>query len=168
YLSKVSADWKSKVGQGTAVNWPTGLGGKGNEGVTRLVKQTPGSIGYVELIYAKNNGLNYAAVQNKAKAFVTPDLKTVSAAAAGALKKMPEDFRVSITDADGKDSYPISGFTYLLVYQSLDKAKGSKITKFLNWAVKDGQKFAEPLHYAPLPKAMVKKVETKIKSIQTK
>ncbi|MGE4105913.1 MAG: phosphate ABC transporter substrate-binding protein PstS [Bacteriovoracia bacterium] len=168
YLSKVSADWKSKVGQGTAVNWPTGLGGKGNEGVTGLVKQTPGSIGYVELIYAKNNGLNYAAVQNKAKAFVTPDLKTVSAAAAGALKKMPEDFRVSITDADGKDSYPISGFTYLLVYQSLDKAKGSKITKFLNWAVKDGQKFAEPLHYAPLPKAMVKKVETKIKSIQTK
>jgi len=165
YLSKVSADWKAKVGSGTAVNWPTGLGGKGNEGVAGIVKQTPGALGYVELIYAKNNSLAYAPVQNKAGKLVEPSTKSVSAAAASALKSMPADFRVSITDADGKDAYPISGFTYLLVYKSMPKEKGASLLKFLRWAIKNGQAFAEPLHYAPLPKSMVGKVQAKISEV---
>ncbi len=172
YLAKVSPEWKTKVGAGTAVNWPVGLGGKGNEGVTGLVKQTPGAIGYVELIYAKNNQLTYAWVKNKAGSVVEPNTKSVSAAAAGSLKSMPADFRVSITDAEGKDSYPISGFTYLLVYKTMApeqfKDKGAKIVKFLHWAIKEGQASAEPLFYAPLPKAMLSKVEAKINEIQAK
>jgi phosphate transport system substrate-binding protein len=159
YLSKVSTEWKSKVGTGTAVNWPTGLGGKGNEGVAGLVKQTPGAVGYVELIFAANNGLPFASIKNKSGQFVTADVKSVTAAASGALKAMPEDFRVSITDAEGKGAYPISGFTYLLVY------KDTKLTKFLHWALKDGQKFAEPMHYAPLPKTLVTKVEAKVNGL---
>jgi phosphate transport system substrate-binding protein len=166
YLSKVSAEWKEKVGTGTAVNWPAGLGAKGNEGVTGLIKQTPGSIGYVEYIYAENNGLPSAILKNKAGTFTSPGVKSVTAAANGALKTMPADFRVSITNAEGKDSYPISGFTYLLVYQKMDKAKGQKIVKLLNWALKDGQKFAEPMHYAPLPKTLVTQVEAKVKKIE--
>jgi phosphate transport system substrate-binding protein len=168
YLSKVSPDWKSKVGQGPAVSWPAGLGGKGNEGVSGLVKQTPGSIGYVELIYAENNKLPYATLKNKAGQFVVPSAKTVSAAAAGESSKMPADFRTSITDAAGKDSYPISGFTYLLVYKNMPGEKGQKIVKFLKWALADGQKIAEPMFYAPLPKALVKKVEAKVATITTK
>jgi len=168
YLSKVSPDWKSKVGQGTAVNWPVGLGGKGNEGVTGLVKQTPGSIGYVELIYAENNKLAYASLKNKANQTVKPSMKSVAAAAAGALKTMPKDFRVSITDSSGKTAYPISGFTYLLVTKSMARDKGAKIQKFLKWAVTDGQKMAEPLFYAPLPKELVAKVENTISTIQLK
>ncbi|MBI3554922.1 MAG: phosphate ABC transporter substrate-binding protein PstS [Deltaproteobacteria bacterium] len=165
YLSKVSADWKSKVGTGTAVNWPVGLGGKGNEGVSGLVKQTPGSLGYVELIYAKNNNMAYATLKNKAGKFAEASTGSVTAAAAGALKNMPADFRVSITDAEGKDAYPISGFTYLLVWTRMPKEKGADIVKFLKWAVQDGQKFAEPLSYAPLPKALVTKVSAKINGI---
>ncbi|MBI3542955.1 MAG: phosphate ABC transporter substrate-binding protein PstS, partial [Deltaproteobacteria bacterium] len=165
YLAKVSPDWKSKVGAGAAVNWPTGLGGKGNEGVSGLVKQTPGAIGYVELVYAKNNNIAYAELKNKAGKIVEASTKTVTAAAAGALKKMPADYRVSITDAEGKDAYPISGFTYLLVYRKMPKEKGADIVKFLKWAVKDGQKFAEPLSYAPLPKELVTKVAKTISGI---
>ena len=168
YLSKISPEWKAKVGQGASVNWPVGLGGKGNEGVTGLVKQTPGAIGYVELIYAENTKLSYAAIQNKAGQFVTPSMKTVSSAAAGSLKTMPDDFRISITNAEGKSSYPISGFTYLLVYKNMLGDKGVKFVKFLNWALADGQKFAEPLSYAPLPKELVSKVQNKGKTIVTR
>jgi phosphate transport system substrate-binding protein len=168
YLSKVSAEWKSKVGSGTAVNWPVGLGGKGNEGVTGLVKQTAGTIGYVELIYAKSNSLPYASVKNSAGKFAEPNMKTVTAAAAGALAKMPADFRVSITNAAGKDAYPISGFTYLLVYRKMAADKGQRLVKFLRWAMKDGQTFAETLSYAPLPKSMVGKVAKKIDEISVK
>jgi phosphate transport system substrate-binding protein len=166
YLSKVSPEWKSAVGQGSAVNWKGGLGGKGNEGVTGIVKQTPGAIAYVELIYAENNGLPYAAVENSAKKFVLPEVKSVSAAAAGAMKSMPADFRLSITNSDGKDAYPISGFTYLLVYSNLPKEKGTKLVHFLKWAMGDGQKYAAPLHYAPLPKELVKKVEAAIAKLK--
>jgi phosphate transport system substrate-binding protein len=166
YLSKVSPEWKTRVGQGTAVSWPTGLGGKGNEGVTGLVNQTPGSIGYVELIYAENNKLPYASVKNGAGQFSTPSMKSVTAAAAGAINSMPADFRVSITHAAGKESYPISGFTYLLVYQQMPKDKGEPLVKFLRWAVTDGQKYNEALAYASLPKELVKKVEAKINEIK--
>lgn len=167
YLSKVSADWKTKVGQGTALNWPVGLGGKGNEGVAGLVKQTEGSIGYVELIYAENNKLAYASLKNKAGTFVKPSLDSITAAAAGSVKTIPEDFRVSITDAAGKNAYPISGFTYLLVYKNMtDPVKGAHIVKLLKWAVTDGQKLATSLTYATLPKELVKKVEAKIKTIE--
>lgn len=169
YLAKTSPEWKSKVGSGTAVKWPLGLGGKGNEGVSGLVKQTPGSIGYVELIYAESNKLPYASIQNKSGQFVTPSLKTVTAAADGALKSMPEDFRVSITNPEGKDSYPISGFTYLLVWKTMPNAeKGQALVDFLKWAVKDGQAFAANLHYAPLPASLVSKVEKKIGTIEVK
>ncbi|MFL5813534.1 MAG: phosphate ABC transporter substrate-binding protein PstS [Bdellovibrionia bacterium] len=165
YLSKVSPEWKQKVGTGPALNWPTGLGGKGNDGVTNTVKQTPGAIGYIELTYAETNKLPYASLKNKAGKFVVPSPATVSNAAAGALKDMPKDFRVSITDAAGKDAYPISAFTYLLVYQKMDAKKGQKLVKFLDWALKAGQKDAEPLHYAPLPKQMVSKVQARVKDI---
>lgn len=168
YLSKISAEWKQKAGAGTAVKWPTGLGGKGNEGVTGLVKQTPGAIGYVELIYAESNKLPVAQLKNKAGQFVSPTTKSVTAAAAGALKAMPADFRVSITDAEGKESYPISGFTYLLVWRQMQGVKGQELVKFLNWALKDGQKLAEPLSYARLPETLVKKVQAKVKEIQVK
>jgi len=167
YLSKVSPEWKQKIGAGTALNWPVGLGGKGNDGVTNIVKQTPGAIGFIELTYAETNKLPYASLKNKAGKFIVPSPATVSASAAGALKTMPKDFRVSITDAAGKDSYPISAFTYLLVYQKMDAKKGAKLVKFLDWALKAGQKDAEPLHYAPLPKQMVSKVEARLKEIQT-
>jgi phosphate transport system substrate-binding protein len=167
YLSKVSADWKTKVGTGTAVNWPTGLGGKGNEGVTGLIKQTPGAIGYVELIFAANNKLPVATIKNKAGKWVTPSPKTVTAAAEGSIKTIPDDMRVSITDATGKEAYPISGFTYLLVSKDMKAMgpKGKAMVKFLKWVMKDGQKYAEPLEYAPLPKPLVKKVEARIATI---
>lgn len=168
YLSKVSADWKAKVGAGTAVNWPSGLGGKGNEGVAGLVKQTPGSIGYVELIYAKNNSLPYASLKNVAGQIVEPSTKSVTAAADGTLDSMPADFRVSITNAEGKDAYPISGFTYLLIYRTMPKDKGQNLVKFLRWAIADGQKDAEPMSYAPLPKKLIAKVKAKISEIETK
>lgn len=167
YLSKVSPEWKSKVGTGTSVNWPVGLGGKGNEGVTGLVKQTPNSIGYVELIYAIQNHLPYGTVKNSSGNFVKADLASVTAAAAGAADQMPEDFRVSITNAPGKNAYPISSFTWLLIPAKIDDPQKKKvITDFLRWMLADGQKFTESLSYAPLPKAVVTKETKAISQIQ--
>jgi len=161
YLSKVSSDWKSKIGADTAVNWPTGLRGKGNEGVSGLVKQTPYSIGYVELIYAKQQNMGYGSVRNAAGKFVKADLASVTAAAAGAAKDMPEDFRVSITNAPGATSYPISTFTWLLIPSKFeDAAKKKAVTDFLTWMLTTGQSNTSALDYAPLPKAVVAK-ETK-------
>lgn len=169
YLTKASKTWESKVGRGTAVNWPVGLGGKGNEGVTGLVRQSGGSIGYVELAYAVQNKLPYASLQNKSGNFVEPTFEAVSAAAAATAKNMPADLRISITNADGKDSYPISGFTWLLIYKDAkDKEKSQAIVKFLHWAMKDGQGYAKELYYAPLPKDVVKLCENKIAGILTK
>jgi phosphate transport system substrate-binding protein len=164
YLSKVSPEWKSKVGSGTSVNWPVGLGGKGNEGVTGIVKSTPGSIGYVELIYAIQQKLPVAEIKNKGGTWVKPTLESSTAAAAAV--QMPDDFRVSITDPSGKDAYPISGFTYLLVHRDAkDKAKGTAIINFLRWAVTDGQSLAAALDYAPLPKPVQEKVLKTIDSL---
>jgi len=158
YLSKVSNDWKTKVGKGTSVNWPVGLGGKGNEGVAGLIKQTPNSIGYVELIYAVQNKLSYGRVRNSAGNFIKADLASVTAAAAGAAKSMPDDFRVSITNPAGKTAYPIASFTWLLVPgQISDAKKRDVITGFLRWMLKDGQQYAEPLAYAKLPREVVDK-----------
>ncbi len=166
YLTKVSQTWAQKVGKGTSVSWPVGLGGKGNEGVAGLVKQSDGSIGYVELAYAVKNNLPYASLRNKAGKFVEPTFDAVSAAAAGAVKTMPSDMRVSITDADGAASYPISGFTWLLVYQSgKDSQKTAALVKFLKWAYSDGQTYAKDLYYAPLPKPVVQMCEKKITTI---
>src|SRR6266540_2727269 len=156
YLAKVSPEWKKRVGVGTAPNWPTGIGGKGNEGVAGLVKQTPGSIGYVELIYALQNKIDYGSVQNMAGEFVRPTTGSVSAAAAAAATQTPPDFRVSITNAPGKGVYPISSFTWLLFYENpKDKQKARIMVDFMNWALADGQKFASELGYAPLPKEVV-------------
>jgi phosphate transport system substrate-binding protein len=158
FLSKASDDWKNKVGKGTSVNWPVGLGGKGNEGVAGLVKQTPGSLGYVELIYAVQNSMPYGKVQNASGKFVKADLAGVTAAAAGAAKDMPDDFRVSITNAPGATSYPVSSFTWLLVpAQFQDAAKRDAIKDFLKWMMGDGQKMTEALAYAQLPKPVVAK-----------
>jgi phosphate transport system substrate-binding protein len=167
YLSKVSDEWKQKVGKGTSVNWPVGLGGKGNEGVTGTVKNTPNSIGYVELIYAESNKIPYGSVKNSAGAFVKASLAAVSAAAAGAAKDMPEDFRVSITDAPGNTSYPISTFTWLLIPAKFsDAAKRDAIKGFVKWALADGQNYAESLSYAKLPKEVVTKELKAIDKIQ--
>ncbi len=167
YLSKVSSSWASDPGKGTAVKWPAGLGGKGNEGVTALIQQTPGSIGYVELIYALNNHIPYAEIQNKSGNWVQASLEGVTAAAAASASNMPDDFRVSITDAPGPDVYPISSFTWLLVYQKQTNHEiGTQIVKFLHWAITDGQKYTAELHYAALPAAVVQKEEAQIKQIQ--
>lgn len=166
YLSKAGASWKGKVGDGKAVKWPVGIGSKGNEGVTGSIKSTPGSIGYIELAFAEQNKLNVASIKNKAGKFVKPNADTVSAAAAGSLKSMPADFRVSITNAEGDKSYPISGFTYMLIPKTLKGEKGKKIVAFLNWAMGPGQAMAAPLSYAPLPKALVEKVKSKVKEIK--
>jgi phosphate transport system substrate-binding protein len=167
YLSKVSEEWKSKVSKGTSVNWPVGLGGKGNEGVTGLIKQTPNSIGYVELIYAVQNNIPYGAVKNSSGNLVKADLVSVSAAAAGAAKEMPDDFRVSITNASGKNAYPISSFTWLLIPQKFqDGAKRDAIKDFLKWMLTDGQNSVETLSYAKLPKEVVEKEKKAINNIQ--
>ena len=169
YLTKANSAWASKVGKGPSVNWPVGLGGKGNEGVTGLVKQSEGSVGYVELAYAVKNNLPYAKLQNKAGAFVEATFESVSAAAAGSAKNIPADLRVSITNADGKDSYPISAFTWLLIYKDgKDKAKNAEIQKFLKWALTEGQSYAKDLYYAPLPKEVIKMAEKNIETISTK
>jgi len=167
YLSKVSEEWKSKVSKGTSVNWPVGLGGKGNEGVTGLIKQTPNSIGYVELIYAVQNNIPYGAVKNSSGNLVKADLASVSAAAAGAAKEMPNDFRVSITNAPGKNAYPISSFTWLLIPQKFqDAGKRDAIKGFLTWMLTDGQNSVETLSYAKLPKEVVEKEKKAINNIQ--
>ncbi len=164
YLAKVSAAFKAKVGVGKSVKWPVGLGGKGNEGVTGLVKSTPGALGYLELAYANQNKISMANIKNADGAFVKPTIAATSAAAAGV--PMPDDFRVSITNSPGKDSYPISSFTYLLVYQDqTNKDKGPAIIRFLKWAVTDGEKFAPALDYAPLPTPVQTKVLAKIATL---
>ena len=157
YLSKVSSAWRAQVGRSTSVNWPAGLGAKGNEGVSGLVKQTPNSIGYVELIYATSNKIPYGTVQNSSGNFVKASLETVTAAAAGAAKNMPADFRVSITNAPGKNAYPISTFTWLLLPQQIaDATKGRILVDFLKWMLADGQRYAAGLGYAPLPPEVIK------------
>jgi phosphate transport system substrate-binding protein len=167
YLSKVSDEWKTKVGKGGSVNWPVGLGGKGSEGVTGTVKNTPNSITYVELIYAESNKIPYGTVRNSAGAFVKASLAAVSAAAAGAAKDMPDDFRVSITNAPGKAAYPISTFTWLLIPEKFsDAAKRDAIKGFVKWALADGQNYAEALSYAKLPKEVVAKETKAIDKIQ--
>ncbi len=166
YLSKVSSDWKNQVGSGTSVKWPIGLGGKGNEGVAGSIRQLQGSIGYVELIYAVQNKITYGSVRNAAGNFVKASLEGVTAAAAAA-PKMPADFRVSITNAPGKDSYPISSFTWLLIpAQSKDAAKGKILADFLNWMAIDGQKMTAALSYAPLPEIVAEKVKEAIKQVK--
>ena len=158
YLAKVSPDWKQKVGVATSVNWPVGVGGKGNEGVAGLVKQTPGSIGYVELIYATQNDIAYGSVKNAAGKYVRASVQSVTAAAAGAAASMPDDFRVSITDAPGPDAYPIASFTWILLYEKpADPARGRQMVDFMKWALTDGQRFAGELGYAPLPATVVQK-----------
>ena len=165
YLSKVSDEWKTKVGKGTSVNWPVGLGGKGNEGVAGLIKQTPGSLGYIELIYAVQNKLPYGLVKNASGAFVKATLEGVSAAAAGA--SIPDDFRVSITNAPGKAAYPISSFTWLLIPAKIDDAaKRDAIKGFLAWMMTSGQQFCEPLSYAKLPKEVVAREQKAIAMVQ--
>jgi phosphate transport system substrate-binding protein len=167
YLSKVSDEWKTKVSKATSVNWPVGLGQKGNEGVTGLIKQTPNSIGYVELIYALQNNIPYGMVKNASGAFIKADVASVSAAAAGALKEMPADFRVSITNAPGKTAYPISSFTWLLIPAKIqDTAKRDAIKGFLKWMLSDGQGYTEPLSYAKLPKEVVDRELQAINNIQ--
>jgi phosphate transport system substrate-binding protein len=157
YLAKVSPEWLKKVGVNTSVNWPVGLGGKGNEGVSGLVQQTPGSIGYVELIYALQNKIAYGSVQNADGEFVRATIQAVTAAAGAAVKNMPKDFRVSITNAPGKGVYPISSFTWILLYENpKDKAQSKVMVDFMKWALTDGQKFAGDLGYAPLPAEVVK------------
>ena len=157
----------SSIGKGKEVNWPVGLGAKGNEGVAGQVKQTPGAIGYVELIYALNNKIAYAQIQNKSGSWVDASLAGVTAAAAASAGNMPADFRVSITDASGPDVYPISSFTWLLVYQKqTNKEVGEQIKKFLGWALTEGQTFAPDLKYAPLPPAVVQKETAQIQQIQ--
>jgi phosphate transport system substrate-binding protein len=166
YLSKVSPEWKSGPGAGTAVNWPAGGGEKGNEGVTGRVKQTPNSIGYVELIYAEQNKLPVASIKNSGGQFVRPTLDSITAAAASVAGQIPDDLRVSITDAPGAAAYPISSFTYLLVYKDQpDQVKGKALVNFLWWATHDGEQMARDLLYAPLPQEVVQKAEAKINSI---
>ena len=167
FLSKVSDEWKNKVGKGTSVNWPVGLGGKGNEGVSGLVKQTPNAIGYIELVYATQNGIAFGKVQNAAGKFIKADLAGVTAAAAGAAKNMPDDFRVSITNAPGATSYPIASFTWLLIPAHIeDAAKRDAIKGFLKWMLTEGQKYNEGLTYAQLPKAVVEKELKAISLVQ--
>jgi phosphate transport system substrate-binding protein len=170
YLSKVSSEWKEKVGAGPSLNWPAGLGGKGNPGVAGLVKQTPGSFGYVELIYALQNKMAYATIKNKKGNFIKPSIASTSLAANTAL---PDDMKVDLSDTDAAGGYPISGFTWILVYKEQDYAgrpeeKTKALVNLLWWMTHEGQKYAEPLHYAPLSKAAVGKAEKLIKSITYK
>jgi phosphate transport system substrate-binding protein len=167
YLSKVSSEWKTKVGVATSVNWPVGLGGNHNEGVAGLVQQTSGALGYVELIYALQNKIAYGSVKNSSGVFVNADLASVSAAAAGAAANMPDDFRVSITNAPGKTAYPISSFTWLLIPAKIeDPAKKKAVTDFLKWMLGDGQKMTETLVFAQLPKSVIAKEQKAISAVK--
>ncbi|MCL1925731.1 MAG: phosphate ABC transporter substrate-binding protein PstS [Syntrophorhabdaceae bacterium] len=164
YLSTVSAEWRTKVGRGKSVKWPVGIGGKGNEGVAGLVKQTPGAVGYVELAYAKQNKMTVASLRNREGQFVAPTIEATSAAAAGIT--MPADFRASIVDSPGKESYPIAGLTWLLVYkEQTDAAKGKALVQFLKWAITDGQSMGAALDYAPLPKPVTDMVDKTLRQI---
>lgn len=166
YLSKVSAEWKDKVGSGTSPSWPIGIGGKGNEGVTGQVKNTPNTVGYVELAYAAQNKLPVALIKNVSGNFIEPSIDSVTAAAAGSAANTPDDLRVSITNATGAQAYPISSYTYILVYkEQKDATKGKALVDFLWWGIHDGEAFAKDLQYAPLPADIVTRAEGKIKSI---
>jgi phosphate transport system substrate-binding protein len=170
FLSKVSPVWKQTVGVSTALNWPTGVGAKGNEGVAGLVSQTPGSIGYVELIYALQNDMLFGAVQNANGGFVKASTESVTAAAAAAAaaRAMPADFRVSITNAAGENAYPISSFTWLLLFENpTDRARSNAMVDFLTWALTDGQRFASQLGYAPLPEVVVKQALAALATVKT-
>ncbi len=163
YLSKVSPAWAGSAGKGTSVKWPVGLGGKGNEGVAGNIRQLPGSIGYIELIYALQNKIPYGVVQNSSKNFIKASLESTTLAAAGV--KMPDDFRVSITNPAGKDAYPIASFTWLLIPTSpTDAAKGKILKEFLFWMLDKGQTMTQALSYAPLPKDVVEKEKAAISS----
>ena len=165
YLSKVSPEWQSRVGKGTSVKWPVGLGAKGNEGVAGMIRQMEGAFGYVELIYAIQNNIPYGSVRNSAGKWLKGSLEGATAAAAS-VKNMPADFRVSITNATGKDAYPISSFTWLLIpTQSKDAAKGKILVGFLNWMLDEGEKETTTLHYAPLPENVAAKVKEAIKQV---
>ncbi|HET9012212.1 MAG TPA: substrate-binding domain-containing protein, partial [Gemmatimonadaceae bacterium] len=169
YLSKVSPAWAAKPGKGKEVQWPVGLGAKGNEGVAGQVKQTPGAIGYTELAYATQNKLSTAAIRNPAGEFVAPTIASVTAAAAGAAARLPAntDYRVSIVNAAGTGAYPISSFTWIIASaKQTDAAKGKKLVDFLRWAITDGQAMAAPLDYAPLPDAMRAALTERIGSIE--
>jgi phosphate transport system substrate-binding protein len=169
YLSKVSTEWKRKVGEGTSVNWPTGLGGKGNEGVAGVVKQTPYALGYVELAYALTNRMTVGNVQNRAGQFIRPSLGTTTKAMEGALAAIPDDYRVFFTDPAGRDAYPVAGFTWILIYgDQADPAKAKALVEFLWWATHDGQKYAPTLLYAPLPKSLVARIERTLRSVTAK
>ncbi len=167
YLTSVSPSWASSLGRGKEIKWPVGLGGKGNEGVAGQVKQTPASIGYVELAYAKQNKLPYANVRNAAGRYVAPSIASVTAAAAGMRLPKNTDYRVSMVNAPGNDSYPIASMTWILVYQNQpDRVKGAKLVNFLRWAYKDGEKAASSLDYAPLPAPMVAQLQNRLKTIR--
>jgi phosphate transport system substrate-binding protein len=167
YLAKISPAWKEKVGAGKSVSFPVGLGAKGNEGVAGQLKTTPGTVGYVELAYAKQTKIPFASIQNAAGKFAEPSIEGISAAAGGVLATMPDDLRVSIVGAPGDTAYPIASFTYVLVYEEqADPVRGKALAEFLWWAVHDGQKFCAPLDYAPLPNEVVAKVESKLKSLR--
>lgn len=166
YLSKISPEWKEKVGSGTSPSWPVGIGGKGSEGVTGQVKNTPNTVGYVELAYAVQNKLPVAHIKNASGAYIEPTMDAVTAAASESVAQTPDDLRVSITNAAGATAYPISSYTYILVYKNQkDAAKGKALVDFLWWGIHDGEGFAKELQYAPLPADIVKKAEAKIKSI---
>lgn len=166
YLSKVSAEWKEKVGSGTSPSWPIGIGGKGNEGVTGQIKNTPNTLGYVELAYAVQNKLPVAQIKNSSGNFIEPSIDAVTAAAAGSAGSTPDDLRVSITNATGPQAYPISSYTYILVYkEQKDAAKGKALVDFLWWGIHDGEAYAKELQYAPLPDDIVKRAEGKIKMV---
>lgn len=167
YLSKISAEWKEKVGASSSVNWPAGVGGKGNEGVAGLVKQTPGSLGYVELVYALQSKIPYGSVQNAAGEFVMPDVPSVTAAAAASLATMPADFRVSITNAPGPGAYPVSSFTWMLLYEApREKAQAAVMVDFMKWALGDGQQMADDLGYAPLPGGLIERELEQLNAIR--
>ncbi len=165
YLSSVSNDWKLQVGKGTSVNWPVGLGGKGNEGVAGIIKQTPGALGYVELSYAVKNNLSYAYVQNKSGNFIEPTLESTSKAAEGVT--MPSDFRVSLVNSPNPDAYPVAGFTWLLIYKNQEDAfKGRALVDFIHWAIHEGQAYTKDLIYAPLPNDVVAMIEKKMSEVK--
>lgn len=163
YLSKANAEWKAKVGSGIAIKWPSGIGAKGNEGVTGMIRQAPGSIGYVELTFAATNKIPYASIQNSAGEFIEASPKSVTEAASHALDHMPADFRVSITNAAGKMSYPISSFTFVLVSVPAQDEKTKRVVQFLNWGLTEGQKLTTELNYAPLPQKLATQVKAKLK-----
>ncbi|MGH9705782.1 MAG: phosphate ABC transporter substrate-binding protein PstS, partial [Candidatus Acidiferrales bacterium] len=167
YLSKVSPEWKERVGSNTSVNWPVGMGGKGNEGVSGLVEQTPNAIGYVELIYALQNHMGYGLVENSSGNFIKANLQSVTEAASGVAGKMAQDIRISITDAPGKSAYPICSFTYLLIPQKIsNSANREAIEGFLKWMLSNGQGMVEELNYARLPQAVVAIEKKQISEIQ--